>query len=385
MSSRPDMPGASARANARPKKLLFLVTEDWYFCSHRLPLAMAAKAAGFDVTVATRVRKHGALIEEAGLRLVPFEMSRRGMNPVRELPTVFRLAALYRREKPDLVHHVAMKPVLYGSLAAKLANVKHVVNAIAGLGWLYTSGDRSKKIIRALVRGLFRWALKGSEIIVQNPDDLNQLKAMGLEQLHLIRGAGVDTQSFRPSDSPQGPPCVMLVSRMLWDKGVGEFVAAARLLKREGIVGRFVLVGGHDSGNPAAIPESQLRSWKEEGVVEWWGQQKNMANVLAQAHISCLPSSYREGIPKSLLEAAACGLPIVTTDAPGCREVVQNNVNGLLVPVKDSAALADAIKKLVLDPDLCRRMGMASREKAIKEFSQGYIIQQTLNVYHLFK
>ena len=368
----------------RKPKLLYLVTEDWYFCSHRLPLAIAARQSGFDVAVVTRVCEHGKLIEDAGLRLIPFEISRRGMNPLRELPTVLRLAALYRREKPDLVHHVAMKPVLYGSLAARLANVKHVVNAIAGLGWLYTSGDRSKKIIRALVRGLFRWALKGSEIIVQNPDDMNQLKAMGLEQLHLIRGAGVDTQSFRPCDEPPDPPCVMLVSRMLWDKGVGEFVAAARLLKREGIVGRFVLVGGFDPGNPAAIPESQLRSWNDEGVVEWWGQRADMANVLAQAHIACLPS-YREGLPKSLLEAAACGLPIVTTDAPGCREVVENDVNGLLVPVKDCSALAGAIKKLILDPELRRRMGTASRDKAVKEFSQDHIIEQTLNVYHSFR
>lgn len=375
------MPVTQTRANSHPKKLLFLVTEDWYFCSHRLPLAIAAKQLGLDVAVATRVRAHGALIEDAGLRLIPFEISRRGMNPLRELPTVFRLAALYRLEKPDLVHHVAMKPVLYGSLAAKLANVKHVVNAIAGLGWLYTSADRSKKIIRALVRGLFKRALKGSAVVVQNPDDMNQLKGMGLEQLHLIRGAGVDTQSFRPCDVPPDPPCVMLVSRMLWDKGVGEFVAAARLLKQEGIVARFVLVGGFDPGNPAAIPESQLRSWNKEGIVEWWGQRSDMANVLAQAHIACLPSYYREGIPKSLLEAAACGLPIVTTDAPGCREVVEDGVNGLLVPVKDSIALAGTIKKLVLDPDLSRRMGVASRKKAVKEFSQERVIDETLAVY----
>ena len=364
----------------RKPKLLYLVTEDWYFCSHRLPLAIAAKEAGFDVAVVTRVREHRKLIEDAGLRLIPFEISRRGMNPLRELPTVIRLAALYRREKPDLVHHVAMKPVLYGSLAARLANVKHVVNAIAGLGWLYTTGDRSKKILRAAVRGLFKWALKGSAIIVQNPDDMGQLKGMGLEQLHLIRGAGVNTQLFRPCDEPQGPACVMLVSRMLWDKGVGEFVAAARLLKQEGIAARFVLVGGLDPGNPAAIPESQLRLWNKEGAIEWWRQRNDMANVLAQAHIACLPS-YREGLPKSLLEAAACGLPIVTTDAPGCREVVENDVNGLLVPVKDSTALASAIKKLILDPTLRRRMGAASRERAVREFSQDQVIEQTLAVY----
>lgn len=365
---------------ARKPKLLYVVTEDWYFCSHRLPLAVAAKEAGFDVTVATRIRDHGKLIEDAGLRLIPFEISRRGMNPLRELPTVFRLATLYRREKPDIVHHVAMKPVLYGSIAAHFAKVSHVVNAVAGLGWLYTSSGFGRKVMRALVRQLLRLALRGSEVIVQNPDDLSQIKALGIEHLHLIRGAGVNTGLFRPVDEPPGTPCVMLVARMLWDKGVGEFVGAARLLRDKRITARFVLIGSPDPGNPAAISKEQLQAWHEEGVVEWWNHRNDMPSVLAQAHIACLPS-YREGLPKSLLEAAACGLPIVATDAPGCREIVENGVNGLLVPVRDSGALADALNKLILDPELRQRMGAVSREKVVAEFSQEKVIELTLGIY----
>lgn len=366
---------------ARKPKLLYVVTEDWYFCSHRLPLAIAAKDAGFDVAVATRVCDHGKLIEDAGLKLIPFEISRRGMNPLRELPTIVRLAAFYHREKPDLVHHVAMKPVLYGSIAAHLVGVRHVVNAVAGLGWLYTSRRLTTRMVRFVMQQVLARALRASEIIVQNPDDRNQLRAVGLDRLHLIHGAGVDTRVFAPVQRPLGQPCVVLASRMLWNKGVGEFVAAARALKMDGISARFVLVGGHDPGNPAAIPEEQLRAWRAEGVVEWWGHRSDMAEVLAQAHIACLPS-YREGLPKSLVEAAACGLPIVTTDAPGCREVVEDGVNGFLVPVKDSSALAEALRKLIADAGLRQRMGTASRAKVLAEFSQEKVIDQTLALYH---
>ncbi|MHB1530200.1 MAG: glycosyltransferase family 4 protein [Acidiferrobacteraceae bacterium] len=362
------------------KKLFFLVTEDWYFCSHRLSLAIAAKEAGFEVTVLTRIRDHGDLIEKAGLRVIPFEMTRRGLNPVREFATLLQLFRFYRREQPDIVHHVALKPALYGGLAARWAGVP-AINAVAGLGWMFTASSHTAHVLAGIVPRWLAYALRGSDVIVQNPDDFAQIRKLGVERLHLIRGAGVDMQAYVPKPAPSGPPLVMLASRMLWNKGIGELVAAAQILRQQGMVARFVLVGRSDTGNPAAVPDTQLRAWHDAGAIEWWGQKADMAAIWPQAHLACLPTFYGEGIPRALIEAAACGLPIVTTDAPGSREVVEHGVNGLLVPVKDSVALAETLKKLILDTDLRRRMGVASRVKAVAEFSQEIVIEQTLALY----
>ncbi|MEW6589797.1 MAG: glycosyltransferase family 4 protein [Pseudomonadota bacterium] len=363
-------------------RLLFVVTEDWYFISHRLPLAVAAQAAGFEVAVATREGRHGEVIRSAGIRLIPFALSRRGGNPLAEVLALWRL---YRREQPDLVHHVALKPVMLGALAAWLARVPAQVNAVAGLGWLFIS---SSGIVR-LARPALRWVLARllnqphSLTIVQNPEDRALLERSGVPavRLRLIRGAGVDVRVFHPVSPPPEPVCVVLVSRMLWDKGVGEFVEAARQLTGAGISARFVLVGDPDPASPASVPESTLRSWHGQHGVEWWGRREDMPAVLQAAHIACLPSFYGEGLPKSLLEAAACGLPIVTTDAPGCREVVQDGVNGLLVPVRDAGALAAALGKLIGDAALRRSMGEQSRLRAETEFGLETVIAQTLAVY----
>jgi glycosyltransferase involved in cell wall biosynthesis len=368
-------------AGAQRLKLLFVVTEDWYFVSHRLPLAVAARAAGFEVAVATREGQQGDVIRRAGIRLIPFGLSRRGGNPLREVMALWRL---YRFEQPDLVHHVALKPVMFGALAAWLTRVPAQVNAVAGLGWLFTS---STGVVR-LIRPAFRWMLalllnqSGSLTIVQNPEDQSLLEHSGVSaaRLRLIRGAGVDTQLFCPASQPSGPVCIVLVARMLWDKGVGEFVEAARRLTASGVKARFVLVGDPDPVNPASVPESTLRGWHGQYGVEWWGRRDDMPVVLQGAHIACLPS-YREGLPKSLLEAAACGLPIVTTDAPGCREVVQDGVNGLLVPVRDVDALVKALGKLIDDAALRSRMGEQSRVRAETEFAQETVIARTLAVY----
>lgn len=364
-------------------RLLFIVTEDWYFVSHRLPLAIAAQAAGFDVAVATRATAHGDAIRHAGIRLIPFALSRRGGNPLDEIT---RLFSLLRREKPDLVHLVALKPVLYGGIAAYLAKVPGVVNAVAGLGWLFTSGGWRARWIRPVIRRFLAWRLsaKNAVTIVQNPDDLALLQQAGVPpaQLRLIRGAGVDVAVFTPALAPPPQPViVMLVARMLWDKGVGEFVAAARQLHRQGMSARFVLVGGPDPGNPASISEATLRAWHGHDDIEYWGQREDMPAVLRLAHIACLPSYYGEGLPKSLLEAAAAGLPIVTTDAPGCREVVNDGDNGVLVPPRDADALADALRRLIADAGLRAQMGARSRERALAEFSQTQVIAQTLQLY----
>jgi len=366
----------------RLPKLLFVVTEDWYFISHRLPLAVAAQKAGFDVAVATRVREHGETIRAAGIRLIPFSLSRRRGNPLREVRALVRL---YGRERLDIVHHVALKPVLYGAIAARLAGVPHVVNAVAGLGWLFTSSGLAVRTLRPVICRLLAWLLGAphSRTIVQNPDDFGLLLKMGVseDRLRLIRGAGVDTEVFTPVlESPPEPVTVLFSARMLWDKGVGEFVEAARLLRQAGVKARFVLVGDPDPGNPASVPEATLRAWHGENGVEWWGRRDNMPAVFHTAHIACLPS-YREGLPKALLEAAACGLSIVTTDAPGCREIVRDGDNGFLVPVRDAQALAVALRSLIDNVTLRAKMGQRAREIVLAEFSQERVIAETLAVY----
>lgn len=357
-------------------RLVFLVTEDWYFVSHRLALARAAKEAGFEVTVITRCNAECAAIEAAGLRVVPFEMARRGLNPLGLLREVLGVARLYRKLKPDIVHHVALRPVVVGGLAVRLAGVRSVVSAIAGLGFAFTGGRGGW--LQQAMRALLRLALARGVVIVQNPDDAAAVQGLGVapERIRLIPGAGVE-ERFAPRPEPEGRPVVMLASRLLWDKGVGEFVDAARRLKGRA---RFVLVGAPDPGNPASVAEGDLHAWVQDGIVEWWGRRDDMAASLNEAHIVCLPS-YREGLPKVLLEAMACGRACITTDAPGCRDCVRDGDNGLLVPVKDAAALVAAIEQLLDDQNLRRRMGERGRERAVAEFSQDGVIAATLAVY----
>lgn len=362
-------------------KLLFLVTEDWYFVSHRLSLAVAAREAGYDVAVVTRARQHAEMIQKAGIRVIPFELSRRVGNPLLELMGLF---FLYRRERPDIVHHVALKPVFFGALACRLAGIPAQVNAVAGLGWLFISRSCTARCISSLVRWILARLLSApcSRVIVQNPDDAELLKKAGVTKsnLRMIRGAGVDTSEFSPSPEPPEPICVVLAARILWDKGVGEFVEAARQLKQDGVTARFVLVGDPDPDNPASVPEVTLHAWQKEKVVEWWGHRDDMVAVFHAAHVVCLPS-YREGLPKVLLEAAACGRPIVTTDVPGCREVVREGKNGLLVPARDAQALSEALLCLIKNPELRAEMGCRGREIVLKEFSSEKVIAQTLDLY----
>lgn len=367
--------------NNQPK-ILFFVTEDWFVCSHWLPMIIAAKDAGKDVVVVTRTNKHAQQIMQHGVRVIPFEISRHGSNLFREFTTVLRLLSIYRKEKPHLVHHVAMKPMLYGSLVACLARVPHSINWVAGMGWLFVSNHQGAKILQSVVRATLGRLLRGTSVIVENQDDQAIIASLGVanRDIHLVRGAGVDTSMYAPSPEPEGDQLVLLPARMLWDKGVGEFVDAAKQLRQHGVKARFVLVGEPDEGNPSSVPEKQLLAWQKEGVVEWWGRHEDMPQVYAQSHIVCLPS-YREGLPKALLEAASCGRPIVTTNVPGCRDVVRDGDNGLLVAALDSAALADALNRLIADPALRLKMGQRGRERVLNEFSQERIVAQVLALY----
>jgi len=364
------------------RKLLFVVTEDWYFVSHRLPLAVAAKKAGYDVVVATRMGQYADTIRSAGIRLVPFDLSRRAGNPLKEF---LSLINLYRQERPYMVHHVAMKPVFYGALAARLTGVPTQVNAVAGLGWLFISGSRVVRWGRPLIGWVLARLLSSPScrVIVQNPDDMRQLEQVGVPEarLRLVRGVGVDTTKFSPVSEPQKPICIVMAARIIWIKGVGEFVEAARQLKKSGVNARFILVGYPDAGNPASVPQSIMETWQKKNVVECWGHREDMPNVMAASHVVCLPSHGGEGVPKVLLEAASCGRPIVTTDVSGCREVVREGENGLLVPARNVEALVKALLYLIENPKLRAQMGKRGREIAIKEFSSERAIEQTLVHY----
>ena len=371
--------------STKPLRLLFFVTEDWYFCSHRLPIALAAKQAGFDVWVITREMAHGDVIRDAGLTLFPIALTRGGLHPLREMELLLRLVFAYRQIRPDIVHHVAMKPVIYGSIAARFVRGARVVNALGGLGYMFSSRDRMARLLRAVAEFWLGLALrrKGSVTLLQNPDDLTLLSGLGIvkrDSVRLIPGSGVDTRRFHPIPPPAGAVRVVLAARMLRDKGVMEFVEAARQLGGVSSEARFVLAGDTDPSNPASISSQQLRAWVAEGVIEWRGWQDDMAAVYQSAHIACLPS-YREGLPKSLQEAAACGLPIVTTDVPGCREVVRDGENGILVPHRNVDALAKALLRLITDPALRARMGEAGRRIAENEFSVQRVIALTLAAY----
>jgi len=372
------------------RKIIYLVTEDWYFCSHRLPLAVAAKEAGYDVIVATRVQKHGEQILEAGLKLVPITMLRRSPGLIHELKSVWEIIRLYRAERPDIVHHVALKPVVFGGIAARLASVSLVINAVAGLGFMFTAQSWRVRAIRPIFSGILRLLLVGAgrRVIVQNDDDAAMLGNLSKSmQLHVIRGAGVDIQAFRPFSTPakdfSDELTVVLAARMIWDKGVGEFVGAARMLKKTAVPVRMILVGDSDDGNPMGIPRAQLESWQADGIIEWWGRREDMQEVYAQADIVCLPTYYREGVPKVLLEAAACGLPIITTDVPGCRDVVRHEENGLLIAARDASAIAEAVSKLLDGPELRKSMGAFGRARVAEQFSLDHVVAAILRLYEL--
>ncbi len=377
-------PSAGTEAILAGRKIIIVVSEDWYFCSHRLPLGKALHAAGAEVIVATRVRDHGKIIEQAGLRVIPIGLDRSGLNPLHDLGTLRELLRIYRRERPDLVHHVALKPTLYGALCARLTGVPAVVNALAGLGYLFSSPTPKARLLRPFARLGLRALVnrRNSRTILQNPDDIALFQTdLGArpDRLALIRGSGVDTARFRPHPPPDGTPVAVCVSRMLWDKGINELVEAARLLRQRGTDIRIRLVGPTDE-NPASIPQATLDQWRADGIVDLAGPIDDIPGEYTRAHIAVLPS-YREGLPKSLLEAAACGRPMVATDVPGCREICREEETGLLVPARSVDPLADALERLAGDAELRQRLGHRARQVAEAEFAEKVVIAETLALY----
>ena len=370
-----------------PVKILFVVTEDWYFHSHRLPLAMAAIAAGHNVSLASCFTGDRGKIVDAGVRTIPLKfMKRSSFNVIRELAAFIELFFLFKRERPDLIHLVALKPVIYGSLAASLAGVPSRVNALGGLGFVFSSRKNLAKFLKPILMLIFRFIFNDihSKLILQNRDDfalMTEQAGVSFDRIRLIRGAGVNLDQYVPTKIHSGVPIIMLASRMIWDKGVAEFVNAAKILHTKRISVRFVLVGKSDPENPSSISTRQLKKWNDSGVVEWWGYRSNMEELLSKARVVCLPSYCGEGVPKALIEAMACGRPIVTTDSPGCRDLVECGINGMLVKPRDSVELASSLMLLILNKSLCQQMGKEGRKIAEKEFSLENIVKETMAVY----
>lgn len=371
-------------------KLLFTVTEDWAFCSHRIPTAQAARDAGFDVVVAARMNAHRAQIEALGFRTVPWAIKRESLNPFSELSALFDLVRIYKDERPDVAYHVAIKSILYGSIAARLAGVGRTVNLFSGMGVVFISKALKFRVIRALVTPLLRWALKprGARLHVQNTDDRALLNGLGISQpdnTDLVPGSGLDLENFPATPEPQtARPKAVLVARMLWDKGVGELMQAARILKHRKVPLDIVLVGEPDPANPASIVQRQLQDWADEGLMQWLGRRSDVADILKDSHIAVLPS-YREGMPRSLLEAAAIGRPLVAFDAPGCRDLVRDGENGVLVPFQDATALADALQRLAEDGALRQRLGAQARADVEKTYSADAIRTQLSAIFKRLK
>ena len=365
--------------------IVLFANSDWYLFNFRRSLAMAIQQSGYRVLLISPDGPFGPRLRTLGLRWEPLFMQRRSLRPDKEVAVIGQLVRLLRRERPLLIHNFTIKSAVYGSVAARLSGVHRRVNAIAGLGYVFTNQNWRARFLAPPVRLLMRHSLGGaqSRVVLQNPNDFQVFEKLGFRphDLALIPGSGVDCRRFVPRELIEDalrPKRILFVGRVLWDKGIAEFVEAARTLRDCGL--EFVIAGDTDVGNPSSVPEDKLQGWVTEGLVKWLGHVEDMAKIMREADIFVLPS-YREGLPKSLIEAASCALPLIATDVPGCRDVIKHEVDGLLVPARDGKALAAAIRRLAGDPVFAARLGRAARERALAEFDEQIVIVRTLAVY----
>jgi glycosyltransferase involved in cell wall biosynthesis len=382
----PSSAALSGAAASGPARLLYIVSAATFFVSHRLPIARAAQSEGFEVHVATPPGTDTATIEAQGIRHHPLSLSRGGMNPWRDLLALLEIVRLLRRLRPQIVHLITPKPILYGGIAARITRVPAVVAAVSGLGQVFAADDLQTRIVRFLVRRAYAVALKGRnlKVIFQNPANRKLLLAstrLSLGDTLLIRGSGVDLREYRRIPEPQGLPVVTFASRLLRAKGVAEFVAAAEQLRADGVAARFLLVGEPDPGNPASIAQGELDAIRSRGIVEVLGHRRDVAQIFSASNLVVLPSYYGEGLPKVLIEAAACGRAIVTTDVPGCRDAIEPGVTGLLVPARDIHALARAIAELLTDSQRRMQMGEAGRALAEREYAIESVVAKHMGIY----
>lgn len=370
------------------KRLMFLVTEDWFFVLHRLPLARAAMRAGYEVIVATRVCTCREQIEKEGIKLIHMNWKRGSRSPVDGIYSLWKVASLYRAYKPDIIHHVSIKPVFIGTLASALVgstNTCAIINNFTGMGTLFISNRLSDKLLRWVIvttLGML-FKIRRAHQLVENEDDKDLLiheLNLNTDDVSVIHSVGVDMHRYLPTHERDGVPIIALVSRLIWDKGVRELVEASRMLRMRGLSFRLALVGAPDLENRTAIPLETLQAWESDGLVELWGYRSDIEAVWQSIHIAVLPS-YREGSPRSLIEAAASGRPVVATDVPGCRDIVKHGETGFLVPCGDAKSLADALEVLVRDADLRIRMGLKGRKYVELVFGEDGVIKETFDLY----
>ena len=379
----------------RNRKALLFVNDLGFFFSHRLPIALAGQARGFNVSVSAPEDSASAAdvarLAKHNLKWLPVPVRRHGLNPLKDLKTLEAVGRILLRERPDILHNVTAKCILHGSLAARLVSLPglpplRVINAVSGLGFAFIRQSADARLARNVIRAGYRLLPPAARtwFIFQNADDQRLFEREGMVKPGrsvIVRGSGVDLEHFQPvASKPTAPKRVVLPARLLWDKGVREFADAARLLRPDFLDVEFCLAGGLDTTYRQHVPEAQVRAWESEGLLRWLGHQHDMLACLQAADIACLPS-YREGLPKALLEAAACGLPIVTTDVPGCREVVEDGINGLLVPARDASALAGALRRVLTDSDLAARLGAASRQRSATHFCAQALAGQTIDLW----
>lgn len=366
-------------------KILYFVTEDHFFYSHRLPIARAAKKAGYEIIVVTRITQFQEKIEAEGFKVIPINLIRSSLNPLKEIKIIYKLINILNTHKPNIIHNIAIKPIVYGTIAANFAKIPTIVNAFTGLGHIYTSDTYKAKLLRAFITKMLKRLFSNKKVqgIVQNSEDRNffvKEKIISNTQLTLIPGSGVNINHFTPAPEPSGKIVVTYIGRILWDKGIRELVSAAQLILKQRSDIIFRLIGETDPHNPSSVPLSNLKQWEQQGI-EWLGYQENVVDWIHHSHMIVLPS-YREGLPKVLLEANACAKPVITTDAPGCYELVTHEINGLIVSKKDVQSLQKAILKLADNADLRKQYGQAGREIVEKKYQEEYIVQQTLSLYH---
>ncbi|WP_135081530.1 glycosyltransferase family 4 protein [Terasakiella sp. SH-1] len=366
------------------KKVLILVSKDWYFLSHRLPLALGLVKDGYKVHVACHINQAKTELENHGFILHDLNLGREQISLQSTQSAIQNITKLYRDVKPDIVVHVALFTVLLGTIAALRAPVGTVINMITGMGYSFIAKNLKARLIRFMISIFMRLfsQTKRIHMIVQNGNDIELMQSFGFKtekNLFLIRGSGVDAKYFSPSPELPQNGLITFVGRTLWSKGVSEIVEAARILKNKGKSYRIVLVGAPDPGNPQSATQHDIDIWQSDGLVECWGRRSDIANIYQQSSIALLPS-WREGLPKSLLEAAACGLPMIATDVPGCREIVHHEKNGLLVPLKNPTALADAIENLMEHYDIRKQYGAYARKQIDTELNDKAIIEQTVSL-----
>ena len=367
-------------------RILLFANTDWFLFNFKRSLALALREAGHEVVLLSPPGEFAAKLQEEGFAWRAFPLSRSGINPLSEFAAIWRLWCLYREIRPDLVHHFTIKCVIYGSFAARLAGVARIVNSITGLGFAILADTPKARLIRPVVLALYRLALRGSQVLFQNRDNLQTLEGFGVlnqAQASVVPGDGIDTDRFAPPAAHEPGRVVLMMGRLLASKGVAEYVEAARQVRKALPDARFLLAGAPDPGNPECIPDLQLSQWRAEGAVEFLGQRSDVLALTQSADVVVLASTQGEGMPRALLEGASCGKPLVATEVPGSRELVVDGENGFLVPPGDAKVLANAIQRLLEEPHLARRFGQRAREYVVTRYSDACVTDWSFKAYGL--